>query len=896
VDNLQLLLVGGKGAATDLSIHLSESEGALFVFLGLSLLERVRSDSNCLAYKMLLGRLVNSGIPVRELERTFGHEHRTLKRWGEALLRDDLDFVVRAFAGQGAVPKVTAAAVAFVRGRYAQLKGTVREYRRQIAAEVRACFGVDLSRETLRLLFADRAAAAMDDDAATPVEVGDPAEPAEPGRDVEAVCATARGSVAEAVGETACEALAVPVAAADLRDSGCPGTAVSCGSEPVSDNHSPTPLAKATTGAAAAADLRDSGCPETAVSCGSGSVSDNHSPTPLAKAATWAAATADTPEPGTGMVGSGSAVALRPQAVHHAGQVLFSPWLDVVGSGRDAALSMHTQWLGQILQGAVNIEQSKSVCAASLSLFIGPVVPGTETQRHRLWEQATPEAALEVLAANARLLRSGPGRGWRFYYDPHTKQYTGELELLKGWCGRRHSVEKVLHLDMIHTVDGDPCFVAHYDNFYDLRERFFMTLCRFDELFPAGLRTGRLFVLDRAIFGRDTFELFFARGDWLVTWEKGYRGDAWDAAAPTVEFFRTRCRNHAGNVRTYRFQCQESGWPQDGRVRRILVRATNPDGRTIEVSVLCTDPRCSIEEAVTLMFNRWIQENDFRCLDRHFGLMQITTYASAAYARIQDRMHDRPAECPEYRELKSRLQQEEQAWGKLLVEREKLQHRRDVCTRELRRLERQNRSIADQPTADPGCPSAAAHTSRVRRRRTERRTERARKLRRGIAALRRKLAGLPAALATVQTRLDEQQQRVEAARAQRDSALRDDSRLKLLIQQNYCQLDTRCKELMDAIKITARNVFRRLLEIFRPLYDNYRDDHLLLRLLTRCSGIVRRRGQTTCVEIWLKGHFQPAQRRVFATFLRTMTDFINGHFGDRYAPVEIRLLHRPEVV
>jgi len=73
VDNLQLLLVGGNGAATDLSVHLSESEKVLFVFLGLALLERVRSDGKCLAYKMLLGRLVNSGMSVRELERKFGH-------------------------------------------------------------------------------------------------------------------------------------------------------------------------------------------------------------------------------------------------------------------------------------------------------------------------------------------------------------------------------------------------------------------------------------------------------------------------------------------------------------------------------------------------------------------------------------------------------------------------------------------------------------------------------------------------------------------------------------------------------------------------------------------------------------------------------------------------------
>lgn len=896
MDNLQLVLAGGKGCGTDLSVHLSASEKALFVYLGLALLERVKAEPSCLAYKMLLGRLVNSGIPLRELERQFGHEHRTLKRWAKALLQDDAELALRAFAGQGAAPKVTGPLAAFVRGRYAELKGTVREYRQRIAAEVRSCFGVELSREALRLLFASVAARAGEEgpaatalDAGTPVAVltPEPSERAEPDPAGEVLAETAGQELAEGAGEVLAEAAGQALARETVGEA--PAEAQEEGSAELlagaAGGQLPVP--------AAGAEVRESGCSTVAVSCGNGPGSDNRSPTPPGEDRSGAAGAA----PGTGMAGSGQSVGERPQAVHHAGQVLFSPWLDLVAAGGLApAGSMQAQWLGQVLQGAVNIEQSKSICAASLALFTGPVVPGRETQRRRLWELATPEAALEVYAANARLLASGPGTGWRFYYDAHTKQYTGELELLKGWCGRRHSVEKVLHLDTIHTADGDPCFVAHYDNFYDLRERFFMTLYRFDLLFPLPLRTGRLFVLDRGIFGRDTFALFFERGDWLLTWEKGYSGGAWDTAAPAVEFLRSRCRNDSADVRTWRFQCQESPWAQDGRVRRILVRATNPEGRTIEVSVLCTDPRCTREDAVTLMFNRWIQENDFRCLDRHFGLMQITSYASTDYARLQDRMKDRPVECPEYRELKNRLQQEERLWGKLLVQREKLQHRCDACQRELRRLQRQKSRIAEQLATDLRGVSATAGEKRAQRRRTDRRLDRARKVRRGIAALRRKLAALPAALAAAEARANEQERQVEAVRAQRDALLRDDSRLKLLIQQNYRQLDTRCKELMDAIKITARNVFRRLLEVFRPLYDNHRDDHLLLRLLTRCSGIVRRSGQTVVVALWLKGHFRPAQRSVFAAFLRTMTRFINGHFRGRYAPVDIRLLDRPEVV
>ena len=43
---------------------------------------------------------------------------------------------------------------------------------------------------------------------------------------------------------------------------------------------------------------------------------------------------------------------------------------------------------------------------------------------------------------------------------------------------------------------------------------------------------------------------------------------------------------------------------------------------------------------------------------------------------------------------------------------------------------------------------------------------------------------------------------------------------------------------MDVIKILARNIFYKLLRIFRPIYDNFREDHKLLRELTQASGII----------------------------------------------------------
>ncbi len=94
MDNLQLVLTGGKGMTTDLTVFLSDSEQALFVYLGVALLERVDNDPQQIAYKILLGRLVNAGMVLAEMQRKFAHDPRTLKRWGEALKSNDPDVIL----------------------------------------------------------------------------------------------------------------------------------------------------------------------------------------------------------------------------------------------------------------------------------------------------------------------------------------------------------------------------------------------------------------------------------------------------------------------------------------------------------------------------------------------------------------------------------------------------------------------------------------------------------------------------------------------------------------------------------------------------------------------------------------------------------------------------------
>jgi hypothetical protein len=58
------------------------------------------------------------------------------------------------------------------------------------------------------------------------------------------------------------------------------------------------------------------------------------------------------------------------------------------------------------------------------------------------------------------------------------------------------------------------------------------------------------------------------------------------------------------------------------------------------------------------------------------------------------------------------------------------------------------------------------------------------------------------------------------------AAVREQSRLRLLIDNHYRLYDTRRKETLDALRVAASNMFASLLSVFRPLYDNRRNDRL----------------------------------------------------------------------
>ena len=943
MENLQLVLAGDKGVTTDLTVFLSESERALFVYLGLALLERVEYSANQFAYKMLIGRLVNAGVKLINLKRQFKHDTRTMKRWAKALKSDNPDVIVRAFAGRGPLPKVIGPIIRLVKMRYLSLKGVVRNYRQIIAAEIKECFGETLSRETLRQIFRlareeQQAAANVESDSKKYTRgQGSPAPSQDSSLSEDMTMNSAQGRHADAGfvtnleqesltfspdGSTSHNATlnSIPVLTSDclaagleeeitplLQDVGLSGNMAldrgenvsnSCRSAEIfssdsslTDNQStnflPPKLSDSSACLKEEDTVKHSVAKTVAAEVNACSILDVVSD--QSKADIGSSSGCRPPPPPSGLPYSERQPTSQLRALQHVGQILFSPWLDMVSFQRPQAYGLQSQWIGQILQGAVNIEQSHLICATSLALFTGPVLTGLKAQRLKLKNMADADAVLDVYRANGRLLPDGPGMGGAFYYDPHSKECSTMLNMLKGWCGRRHSIAKILHLDLIHTESGFPCFLQHYDNFYDLRERFFITLSLFKKLFPKGRLSGATFILDRGIFGRDIFSKFGAHDCFLITWEKGYKKDGWNAESPAVKFQRYRERNSPGDLKEYSFECQESPWPKDTSIRRIIVRATNSKENTIEVSVLCTNPDMSVQVIVTLIFNRWIQENNLKYLDCHFGLMQITSYASENYKDIAHSLVDRWVDSPEYRELKRVFSAEEQALGKLLLKRERqtkylktTREQQVIVNQTLADLEKQIRGLKERLKA----PQKSQNLERLKGCVKEYQANRSR-LKSKATKLKKQLDDLEKAIKEKNKSLSNINDRLE-------KTLREKSRLKGLIEGAYQRPDVRRKAMMDALRITAHNMFQNMMAIFRPFYGNYRNDNVMLRMLTRTDGFMWIEDTTIQIRLWLKGRYANHQKRIFQAFLHKMNDFINGHFSGRAEKVEIDIVDTAE--
>ena len=464
----------------------------------------------------------------------------------------------------------------------------------------------------------------------------------------------------------------------------------------------------------------------------------------------------------------------------HLGVLLFAPYFQQL---KENGLEKITQWLVSVLLGAQNIEQTKELHYNSLSTMLGQVIKHPTNQRTALKEIATNANTDKILHFNGQLVKVKEDRD--FYYDPHTKHYTGHLKILDTWCPSVRLADKGINMDFIHTTKGYPVFFDTTDNFYDLRERYPQNIKRFRTLMGFSKDEILTFIVDRGIFSEELFHAIAQSPvEHIITWEKGYNRDKWDDNAGYGVGCIIKKRNHNNDHRLVHYQYQDCIWDTDKEIRQIIVRILDKNGNTLlEVSILTDDRERDPNQIIELMLKRWVQENDFKYLKKHFGINEITTYAFVDYKDLRDKIEDKLYTGGKYKELTKEIKNIRTKLKSALFSQYKFQQKHPDSETKLTKREQERKSkIWDE----------IGRLDTILKQYSEQRKEYADKT----------------------SKLDE------------------------LIDQNYQKLETNTKSFFDAIKILARNIFYLELLPFKNKYNNFRDDHVLFRNVTRAAGTI----------------------------------------------------------
>ena len=831
--SLQLILPTDKRNPC-FTLYQTEDGRFLHVYYGLERLEIIPAAADHPAHRMLVARLYNAEVKVAVLEELFNLDHKTIRAWGLALDSGDPEALQRMLFG--APRKLTPAIREFIAGRWPQLRTQrCRNHREVLQNEIKAYFGVNLSGESLRIMMNQLTGGPAGAEAQAPAapEVSPPAD--------------TRSDPAADGGDAAPE----------------PDLFAPVGHQPRSaDEPAPTPPCPPQThevvevvpapgfrewtcvlpdGSGTGESLPDE--PEIPDATGFGGPFENGNEPPVpdwftSKFGPWPWQL----QPGEATL------------CDHAGVMIFAAALASLPAVVDPPQPILAQWLASTLLGAHNIEQTKLLNWSDLGLLLGTTVCFPAPQRELLGTLATPQTVAAVLRWNFQQLGAPVMRSNDFYLDPHTKHYTGMQRVLKGWCASIRWADKVMHGDFIHTAQGHPIYFEWVDNYDDLRVRLRPLIERMratlglDENDPQAPPRILTMVVDRGIYSNELFSLVAADPALhLITWEKGYTPGPWDETRATTRFGVERPRNNSRDVRLYQFSVIDRPWAHNPAMRQLIVRATNAEGKVAQIAVLTDDLDRSAKEIVWLIFNRWIQENDFKYIDKHMGMKQITSYKSIDYSELCDHLVDRQVPNELYVQKTKEARQITRRKARLLLAEDTAQRQEIARQQEIAQLE-----AGPDPTAPTTPPLPLPNSSKRLKalRQASRRSQRYTQARREQ-------------LDAFQLQLDQ----LETEKATLDQEV---SRKEQLIDQQMVRMDTTNKTLMDAIKICARNLFYQALAPFKKLYDNNRDDHARFRELTRFDGVLRLGAAGMEVHLVSHMHLAPKMRRIITEVLGTI--------------------------
>jgi hypothetical protein len=628
----------------------------LHVFFGAALMEVVPADKENPEFKLLIARLYNSGIRVKSITDVFGTARTTMKRWGDALKSADAECLSRALSGPGAPRKLTAEIRSFIQVRFRKIYQETRyNYSALIREEIKEIFGEDISSESLRPIFNELKKIELDEgkestnggnrwdlsDSALEHRVGDTqmSESREQtsdgqGRCFEHLCdqeeeeqdCNRKNSLAfySQDGSQSLGTISNELKKIEVMSTGGQDRSVGADTCDLPDS------------VLAQKQLRSPQIIEGQKGTGDGSSIHKK-------------------EEGSVLNRKNSLSFYSSEIAfcYHLGVLLFSS--EIYKFSHYVKDEVAKQFLVTVLLGAKNIEQTKTLDFNALDAMLGMVTSNRFIQRRQLSQMATDDNITELLKFNAQIVNANQYSD--FYYDPHVKRYTGAEKILKGWCPAIRGGSKIINMDFIHVApDGHPVYVEPSDNFSTMAERFVEEIKDFRSLLDCEDKI-LSFIVDRGIFAFEVFETIMADNCvHIITWEKGYKKGKWDDGKIDGAFSFLRQRNNSRDLRKYDFEYIDQEWKKKNDMRQLIVRATNPKGRCIEVSILTDDKGREAREIIELMFNRWIQENDFKYEEKHFGINEITSYSVSSYKKLQNLVEDKQTKRGEYKAFERQAQ------------------------------------------------------------------------------------------------------------------------------------------------------------------------------------------------------------------------------------------------
>jgi hypothetical protein len=268
------------------------------------------------------------------------------------------------------------------------------------------------------------------------------------------------------------------------------------------------------------------------------------------------------------------------------------------------------------------------------------------------------------------------------------------------------------------------------------------------------------------------------------------------------------------------------------------------------------------------------------------GIGELTARVWEPYAQIAPQLQDRQVQSPKHKQLVSDKQQAERQLGKSLVS----QHRaRRANIPDPAQLQEQKRRLTEKRDA------LLDRYELLRQDGRDLEDAEVDELLSAVSALKqdrqqmRKHATKAARLTALNEKIDALTIRLEDIECELKATPATDSRLALLIAAGTVRINTNRKAFFDAVRITCCNIFLAAMEQFRDLYDNRRDDHVLLRALTHAAGFVFVRNGVIHIRLIPELTVQPKTKAALRAFCERATCLVNSTWRGRASPVLITL-------